>query len=47
MRLREEVERAERQLANERFVARAPAEVVEAEREKLAQYQAELDALGD
>ena len=36
----------ERMLANERFVANAPAEVVEAEREKLARYRRELDALG-
>ena len=34
--LRAEVERAEGKLANEGFVAKAPAEVVEAEREKLA-----------
>jgi valyl-tRNA synthetase len=33
-------------LANERFVARAPAEVVQAEREKLERYRRELDALG-
>jgi valyl-tRNA synthetase len=44
-RLRQEVERAEKMLANERFVANAPAEVVEAEREKLARYRRELDAL--
>ncbi len=34
--LRAEVERAERKLANERFVAKAPPEVVAQEREKLA-----------
>jgi len=45
-RLRQEVARAEGMLANERFVANAPAEVVEAEREKLARYRRELDALG-
>jgi len=45
-RLRKEVERAERMLANERFRERAPADVVEAEETKLAQYRAELDALG-
>jgi valyl-tRNA synthetase len=45
-RLRKEIERAERMLANERFVAGAPPEVVEAEREKLARYRRELDALG-
>ena len=32
-------------LANERFVANAPPEVVEAEREKLERYRRELDAL--
>jgi valyl-tRNA synthetase len=46
-RLRREVARAEGMLANERFVANAPAEVVEAEREKLARYRRELDALGN
>jgi valyl-tRNA synthetase len=44
-RLRKEVERAERMLANDRFVANAPADVVEAERDKLARYRRELDAL--
>jgi valyl-tRNA synthetase len=34
-------------LANERFVGNAPAEVVEAERNKLARYQRERDALTD
>jgi valyl-tRNA synthetase len=43
--LRAEVERAERKLGNERFVDRAPAEVVEEEREKLARYSAELREL--
>jgi valyl-tRNA synthetase len=43
--LRSEVERGERKLANEGFVAKAPAEVVEAERRKLADYQAELAEL--
>jgi valyl-tRNA synthetase len=46
-RLRAEVERAERMLANERFVAKAPADVVDAEREKLERYRRELDAIGD
>ena len=32
-------------LANDRFVANAPADVVEAERDKLARYRRELDAL--
>ena len=45
-RLRKEVERGERMLANERFVENAPADVVEAEKGKLEQYRAELDALG-
>jgi valyl-tRNA synthetase len=44
-RLRAEIERAETMLANDRFVANAPADVVEAEREKLARYRRELDAL--
>jgi valyl-tRNA synthetase len=44
-RLRKEVGRAEGMLANERFVANAPDEVVEAEREKLERYRRELDAL--
>jgi valyl-tRNA synthetase len=45
-RLRKEIERAERMLANERFVANAPADVVDAERGKLERYRRELDALG-
>jgi valyl-tRNA synthetase len=44
--LRSEVERAERRLANEGFVAKAPPAVVEAEREKLDGYRAELEELG-
>jgi valyl-tRNA synthetase len=44
-RLQKEVARAESMLANERFLQNAPAEVVEAERAKLARYQRELDAL--
>jgi valyl-tRNA synthetase len=43
--LESEVARAEGKLANEKFVARAPAEVVEAEREKLAAYRNELEQL--
>jgi valyl-tRNA synthetase len=45
-RLRKEVARAEGMLANERFVANAPDEVVAAEREKLERYRRELAALG-
>jgi valyl-tRNA synthetase len=45
-RLRKEIARAEAMLANERFVANAPAHVVEAEREKLERYVRELEALG-
>lgn len=45
-RLRGEIARAERMLANEQFVGRAPSHVVEAEREKLARYRRELDAVG-
>jgi len=45
-RLRREVERAEKMLANDRFVQNAPAEVVAAEREKLERYRRELDAIG-
>jgi valyl-tRNA synthetase len=44
-RLRGEIARAEAMLANDRFVQNAPAEVVEAEREKLARYRRELDAI--
>jgi valyl-tRNA synthetase len=45
-RLRGEIARAEKMLANERFVQNAPAHVVEAEREKLARYRSELASLG-
>ena len=45
-RLRAEIERAERKLANEGFVAKAPDEVVAAEREKLERYRRELEELG-
>ena len=43
--LNSEVERGERKLANEGFVAKAPPEVVAEEREKLAAYRAELEEL--
>jgi valyl-tRNA synthetase len=45
-RVQKEIERAEKMLANEKFVANAAPEAVDAEREKLAQYLAERDALG-
>ena len=44
-RLRKEIDRGEKMLANERFLEKAPADVVEAEREKLARYRRELDAI--
>src|SRR4051794_17215194 len=44
--LRTEVKRGEGKLSNEGFVAKAPANVVDAEREKLAAYRAELEELG-
>ena len=44
-RLQKEIARAEGMLANDRFVQSAPADVVQAEREKLARYRRELDAL--
>jgi valyl-tRNA synthetase len=44
-RLEQEIRRAEGMLANDRFLEKAPADVVEAEREKLARYRRELDAL--
>jgi valyl-tRNA synthetase len=45
--LRSEVARAEGKLANEKFVARAPAELVEEERGKLERYRAELEELSE
>jgi valyl-tRNA synthetase len=45
--LRSEVARAEGKLANEKFVARAPAELVEEEREKLERYRSELEELAE
>jgi valyl-tRNA synthetase len=46
-RLRGEVARSEKMLANEKFVANAKPEVVEAEREKLDRYRRELAALDE
>jgi valyl-tRNA synthetase len=46
-RLVKEIDRGEKMVANERFIASAPPEVVAAEREKLERYRRELDALGD
>ncbi len=43
--LRSEVTRAEGKLANDKFVAGAPPEVVEEEREKLEMYRSELEDL--
>jgi valyl-tRNA synthetase len=43
--LEKEIARAEGKLANQGFVAKAPAAVVEAEREKLAGLRRELEAL--
>jgi valyl-tRNA synthetase len=45
--LRSEVARAEGKLGNEKFVDRAPAEVVEEERGKLERYRAELEELSE
>jgi valyl-tRNA synthetase len=44
-RLQGEIARAEKMLANDRFVQNAKPEVVQAEREKLERYRRELDAL--
>ena len=41
-----EIDRAERKLANEGFVEKAPDEVVQEERAKLARHRAELEELG-
>jgi valyl-tRNA synthetase len=43
--LESEIERAERKLANEGFIAKAPSDVVQTEREKLGRLRAELEAL--
>jgi valyl-tRNA synthetase len=44
-RLEKEIARAEGMLSNESFTARAPADVVEAERAKLERFRRELDAI--
>jgi valyl-tRNA synthetase len=44
-RLEAEIERAEQKLSNEGFVAKAPSEVVRAERDKLERLRAELETL--
>ena len=44
-RLESEIERSERKLANQGFVAKAPADVVQREREKLERLRTELEAL--
>src|SRR3954466_8272216 len=44
--LRKEVERGEKKLANKGFVDKAPADVVEEERQKLDAYRHELESLG-
>jgi valyl-tRNA synthetase len=44
--LRSEVKRAEGKLSNERFVDKAPADVVDEERQKLDAYRSELEELG-
>ena len=43
--LEEEIERAERKLANQGFVDKAPPEVVQAERDKLKRLKDELESL--
>ena len=42
-----EIERVEKKLANEGFVSKAPAQVIEAEREKLRRYQDTLRSLDE
>ncbi|HUX08489.1 MAG TPA: valine--tRNA ligase [Acidobacteriota bacterium] len=43
--LRTEMSRSEKKLANDKFVLRAPQEVVEAERTKLAEFQAQISLI--
>ena len=44
-RLQSEIDRAERKLSNQGFVAKAPDEVVQAERDKLDRLRGELESL--
>jgi len=46
-RLEKEVQRCQGKLGNEKFTARAPAEVVQQERNRLAEYQAALKVLAE
>ena len=46
-RLEGEIARSEKMLSNERFVANARADVVQAEREKLERYRRELDSISN
>ena len=43
--LASEIDRAQRKLSNEGFLAKAPAAVVQGERDKLERWRAELQAL--
>jgi valyl-tRNA synthetase len=45
--LQGEVSRAEGKLSNDQFVRKAPPDVVQAERDKLARFRAELEELGE
>ena len=42
-----EIDRLDKKLSNAGFVAKAPAQVVEAEKVKLAQYKAQLDGIAE
>ena len=44
-RLEKEVQRTEGKLGNEKFVGKAPADVVQKERDKLAEAKSSLDSL--
>ena len=43
--LMEDIQKAEARLANESFVSRAPADVVEKERQKLKDLQAQIELI--